>query len=126
MTSLDKFFLNLFSVHRSKFLLICCYSFQQPNPIISCGVLSPTRLEFHRTFSVKTNPNHPIPFEISFSFRYPYYAIRVLNTENRLITWCRYTLWVVLYPLGAGLEGSEHFFRYLFFIEMVVCRIYSV
>jgi len=37
--------------------------------------------------------------------RYPYYAIRLLNRQNHLITWFRYTLWIVLYPLGAFIEG---------------------
>lgn len=61
-------------------------------------------------FFGNTNSNHSIPFQTTVSFRYPYYAIRVLNTENRLITWCRYSLWIVLYPLGAGLEGLKRFF----------------
>jgi len=38
-------------------------------------------------------------------FRYPYYGIRLLNKQNYVITWCRYTLWIILYPLGAFLEG---------------------
>ncbi|CAF3941695.1 unnamed protein product [Rotaria sp. Silwood2] len=37
-------------------------------------------------------------------FRYPYYGIRLLNKPNRIITWFRYTLWIILYPLGAFLE----------------------
>ncbi|UJR37889.1 hypothetical protein I4U23_030579 [Adineta vaga] len=38
-------------------------------------------------------------------FRYPYYGIRLLNIDNRIITWFRYTLWIILYPLGAFIEG---------------------
>jgi len=38
-------------------------------------------------------------------FRYPYYGMRLLNKPNRVLTWLRYTLWIVLYPLGAILEG---------------------
>ncbi|CAF4589295.1 unnamed protein product [Rotaria sp. Silwood1] len=38
-------------------------------------------------------------------FRYPYYGIRLLNKQNRIITWFRYTLWIILYPLGAFIEG---------------------
>ncbi|CAF3598852.1 unnamed protein product [Rotaria sordida] len=38
-------------------------------------------------------------------FRYPYYGIRLLNKQSRIITWFRYTLWIILYPLGAFIEG---------------------
>jgi len=38
-------------------------------------------------------------------FRYPYYGIRLLNKQNRVITWLRYTFWIILYPLGAFIEG---------------------
>ncbi|CAF3319614.1 unnamed protein product [Rotaria socialis] len=38
-------------------------------------------------------------------YRYPYYGIRLLNKDNRIITWLRYTIWIILYPLGAFIEG---------------------
>ncbi|CAF5060359.1 unnamed protein product [Rotaria magnacalcarata] len=43
-------------------------------------------------------------------YRYPYYGIRLLNKDNRIITWLRYTIWIVLYPLGAFLEGQKQYF----------------
>lgn len=44
--------------------------------------------------------------EVFLIHSYPYYAIRLLNKPNRMMTWLRYTLWIVLYPLGAFLEGK--------------------
>lgn len=41
---------------------------------------------------------------------YPYYSIRLLNKNNRVITWIRYTIWIILYPLGAFLEGKINLF----------------
>ncbi|CAF1366794.1 unnamed protein product [Adineta steineri] len=57
---------------------------------------------------IKASPVVPCLFLVwSFVelFRYPYYGIRLLNKDNRIIAWLRYTLWIVLYPLGAFLEG---------------------
>lgn len=38
--------------------------------------------------------------------RYPYYLISILKREIRLLTWLRYTIWIVLYPLGFLCEGT--------------------
>ncbi|OWF54104.1 very-long-chain (3R)-3-hydroxyacyl-CoA dehydratase-like [Mizuhopecten yessoensis] len=32
--------------------------------------------------------------------RYPFYMLSVLGKKNTFITWCRYTAWIPLYPLG--------------------------
>ncbi|CAF1090263.1 unnamed protein product [Adineta ricciae] len=63
-------------------------------------------INFNR--QIQTSPIVPcLLFVWSFVeiFRYPYYGIRLLNKENRAITWFRYTFWIVLYPLGAFIEG---------------------
>jgi hypothetical protein len=70
-------------------------------------MLSPTRLEFRRTFPVKKKTNSFRKKILLFlKKRYPYYGIRLLNKEYRVMTWLRYTLWIILYPLGAFLEGQ--------------------
>lgn len=38
-------------------------------------------------------------------FRYSYYALRVMNIDQYLITWCRYSLFMPLYPLGGFCES---------------------
>lgn len=38
--------------------------------------------------------------------RYPYYIISLLNKEVPLLTWLRYTIWIVLYPMGFLCEGT--------------------
>jgi len=37
--------------------------------------------------------------------RYPYYLLRVYDTELGLLTWLRYTMWIPLYPMGFICEG---------------------
>lgn len=49
-------------------------------------------------------------FSLSCFLSYPYYSIRLLNKNNRVITWIRYTIWIILYPLGAFLEGKINLF----------------
>lgn len=39
-------------------------------------------------------------------FRYSYYALRVFNVEIYAITWCRYTLFIPLYPMGGFSEAQ--------------------
>ena len=36
--------------------------------------------------------------------RYTFYALSVIDIKLALVTWLRYTLFIVLYPLGAGSE----------------------
>lgn len=38
--------------------------------------------------------------------RYPYYIISLLNKDISALTWLRYTIWIVLYPLGFLCEGT--------------------
>lgn len=38
--------------------------------------------------------------------RYPYYVISLLKKEIPSLTWLRYTVWIILYPLGALCEGT--------------------
>ncbi|XP_064608555.1 very-long-chain (3R)-3-hydroxyacyl-CoA dehydratase-like [Liolophura sinensis] len=38
--------------------------------------------------------------------RYPYYMLKCINLEIRLITWLRYSLWIPLYPIGFLMEGT--------------------
>ncbi|GCC21521.1 very-long-chain (3R)-3-hydroxyacyl-CoA dehydratase [Chiloscyllium punctatum] len=38
-------------------------------------------------------------------FRYPYYMLSCIDTEWRLLTWIRYTIWIPLYPLGVIAEA---------------------
>lgn len=37
--------------------------------------------------------------------RYPYYIITLVKKEISWLTWLRYTVWVVLYPMGFMCEG---------------------
>ncbi|XP_037110880.1 very-long-chain (3R)-3-hydroxyacyl-CoA dehydratase isoform X2 [Syngnathus acus] len=38
-------------------------------------------------------------------FRYPFYMLGCFNTEWKILTWLRYSLWMPLYPLGALAEA---------------------
>lgn len=38
--------------------------------------------------------------------RYPYYLLSILKKEIPLLTWLRYTIWMILYPLGFLCEGT--------------------
>lgn len=38
--------------------------------------------------------------------RYPYYIISLVKKEIPFLTWLRYTVWIVLYPLGFFCEGT--------------------
>lgn len=38
--------------------------------------------------------------------RYPYYLIGLLKKDIALLTWLRYSVWIVLYPLGVLCEGT--------------------
>lgn len=37
--------------------------------------------------------------------RYPYYTMRLVQRQNGLLTWIRYTMWIPLYPAGFITEG---------------------
>ena len=36
--------------------------------------------------------------------RYPYYAFNLVNLNVGILTWLRYTLFIILYPIGASAE----------------------
>ncbi|MED6242340.1 Very-long-chain (3R)-3-hydroxyacyl-CoA dehydratase [Ataeniobius toweri] len=38
-------------------------------------------------------------------FRYPFYMLACIDTEWKLLTWLRYSLWIPLYPLGVVAEA---------------------
>lgn len=38
--------------------------------------------------------------------RYPYYLLSIVKKEIPLLTWLRYTIWIILYPLGFLCEGT--------------------
>uniref|UniRef100_A0A6Q2XVB1 Very-long-chain (3R)-3-hydroxyacyl-CoA dehydratase n=1 Tax=Esox lucius TaxID=8010 RepID=A0A6Q2XVB1_ESOLU len=38
-------------------------------------------------------------------FRYPFYMLACIDTEWKLLTWVRYTIWIPLYPLGTLAEA---------------------
>lgn len=38
-------------------------------------------------------------------FRYPYYSVNSLGLEIYILTWLRYSIWIVLYPSGLLLEA---------------------
>lgn len=38
-------------------------------------------------------------------FRYPFYMLACIDTEWKLLTWLRYTIWIPLYPLGVIAEA---------------------
>lgn len=46
--------------------------------------------------------------------RYPFYMLACIDTEWKLLTWLRYTIWMPLYPLGVLAEG------------MCICRLAPV
>ncbi|XP_057691753.1 very-long-chain (3R)-3-hydroxyacyl-CoA dehydratase isoform X2 [Corythoichthys intestinalis] len=55
--------------------------------------------------------NKPVVFFVFYPwsaieiFRYPFYMLECFNTEWKLLTWLRYSLWIPLYPLGALAEA---------------------
>jgi len=38
-------------------------------------------------------------------YRYPFYALSLLNFEVSWLTWLRYSAWIPLFPLGFMCEG---------------------
>lgn len=45
--------------------------------------------------------------------RYPFYLSQLLKKENAILTWLRYTVWVVLYPIGFTCEAIVLYFLLL-------------
>ncbi|XP_023024038.2 3-hydroxyacyl-CoA dehydratase 2 [Leptinotarsa decemlineata] len=48
--------------------------------------------------------------------RYPYYMTQLYKKENKLLTWIRYSAWIILYPVGFICEGVI-LFRNLIFVD---------
>ncbi|XP_016406037.1 very-long-chain (3R)-3-hydroxyacyl-CoA dehydratase-like [Sinocyclocheilus rhinocerous] len=55
--------------------------------------------------------NKPVVFFVFYLwsmieiFRYPFYMLACIDTEWKLLTWLRYTIWIPLYPLGVLAEA---------------------
>ncbi|XP_068168927.1 very-long-chain (3R)-3-hydroxyacyl-CoA dehydratase isoform X2 [Antennarius striatus] len=55
--------------------------------------------------------NQPVVFFVFYLwsaieiFRYPFYMLGCFNTEWKILTWLRYTVWIPLYPLGVIAEA---------------------
>ncbi len=47
--------------------------------------------------------------------RYPFYMLACIDTEWKLLTWLRYTIWIPLYPLGVLAEGMCS--------QVIICRL---
>ncbi|KAL3097421.1 hypothetical protein niasHS_003869 [Heterodera schachtii] len=46
-----------------------------------------------------------LTYLLSEQFRYPFYALKTLGISLRFVTWLRYNVWLLLYPLGLFLEA---------------------
>ncbi|XP_061531914.1 very-long-chain (3R)-3-hydroxyacyl-CoA dehydratase isoform X2 [Phycodurus eques] len=55
--------------------------------------------------------NKPVVFFVFYLwsaieiFRYPFYMVGCFNTEWKILTWLRYSLWIPIYPLGVIAEA---------------------
>ncbi|XP_061678548.1 very-long-chain (3R)-3-hydroxyacyl-CoA dehydratase [Syngnathoides biaculeatus] len=55
--------------------------------------------------------NKPVVFFVFYPwsaieiFRYPFYMVGCFNTEWKILTWLRYSLWIPFYPLGVIAEA---------------------
>ncbi|KAG7251131.1 hypothetical protein CRUP_036305, partial [Coryphaenoides rupestris] len=56
-------------------------------------------------------------------FRYPFYMLACIDTEWKLLTWLRYTIWIPLYPMGVIAEAVAVIQSMPVFDEM---RLYSL
>nr|CAQ13580.1 novel protein (zgc:63632) [Danio rerio] len=61
--------------------------------------------------SLEDMQNKPVVFFVFYLwstieiFRYPFYMLACIDTEWKLLTWLRYTIWMPLYPLGVLAEA---------------------
>ncbi|TRY87118.1 hypothetical protein DNTS_008180 [Danionella cerebrum] len=61
--------------------------------------------------SLEDMQNKPVVFFVFYLwstieiFRYPFYMLACIDTEWKLLTWLRYTIWMPLYPLGVIAEA---------------------
>ena len=64
-----------------------------------------------------------LAWSITEIIRYSYYTSSLLNVKIGLLTWLRYTLFIILYPLGAG---SELLCIYKAFPDMALFKPYDI
>ncbi|KAM3876593.1 very-long-chain (3R)-3-hydroxyacyl-CoA dehydratase-like [Diretmus argenteus] len=61
--------------------------------------------------SLEDMQNKPVVFFVFYLwstveiFRYPFYMLACIDTDWRLLTWLRYSIWIPLYPLGVLAEA---------------------
>ncbi|XP_030621776.1 very-long-chain (3R)-3-hydroxyacyl-CoA dehydratase [Chanos chanos] len=61
--------------------------------------------------SLEEMQNKPVVFFVFYLwsaieiFRYPFYMLTCIDTEWKILTWLRYTIWIPLYPLGVMAEA---------------------
>uniref|UniRef100_A0A667Y042 Very-long-chain (3R)-3-hydroxyacyl-CoA dehydratase n=1 Tax=Myripristis murdjan TaxID=586833 RepID=A0A667Y042_9TELE len=61
--------------------------------------------------SLEEMHNKPVVFFVFYLwsaieiFRYPFYMLGCFDTEWKILTWLRYTIWIPLYPLGVLAEA---------------------
>uniref|UniRef100_A0A668AGY6 Very-long-chain (3R)-3-hydroxyacyl-CoA dehydratase n=1 Tax=Myripristis murdjan TaxID=586833 RepID=A0A668AGY6_9TELE len=61
--------------------------------------------------SLEEMQNRPVVFFVFYLwstieiFRYPFYMLACIDTEWKLLTWLRYSIWIPLYPLGVVAEA---------------------
>ncbi|CAH1106035.1 unnamed protein product [Psylliodes chrysocephalus] len=93
------------------------------------GVMMPFLQIFGRLFVLIVNLDQepriqamPVTFYLFLTWsaieiiRYPFYMSQLYKKENKILTWIRYTAWIVLYPIGFACE-SVVLFRNLIFVE---------
>lgn len=61
-----------------------------------------------------------LPFSIIL-LRYPFYMLTCIDTEWKMLTWLRYTIWMPLYPLGVLAEGEYSNVEYISY--MICCML---
>ena len=64
-----------------------------------------------------------LAWTITEIIRYSYYMVTTMDSRVGVLAWLRYTLFIVLYPLGAG---SELMCIYKAFPDMAIFRPYDV
>ncbi|KAI9591550.1 tyrosine phosphatase-like protein [Syncephalis fuscata] len=65
-----------------------------------CGLFDVPEVRTHWAFTTMT-----IAWSITEVVRYLFYALGLLEVSSDLLLWCRYTFFLVLYPMGAGSEA---------------------
>jgi len=50
-------------------------------------------------------------------FRYPFYMLQLYDRKVYVVTWLRYSMWILLYPLGIASECVVIFSAITYFVE---------